>query len=174
MAVTLRHATADDARAIAEVHVAAWRWAYRGQLPDELLDGLSVDDREAMWAAGFLEPEDRGAVIVACDDDEGEVVGFANAGPSRDQGAPGTTGEVRAIYVVQEVQGKGVGARLIDEVERCLRGFGFERATLWVLETNDLGRRFYERNGWTWDGTTSDHQFECANRPIVRYARDLD
>jgi GNAT superfamily N-acetyltransferase len=76
--------------------------------------------------------------------------------------------------VVQEVQGKGVGARLLDEVERCLRGFGFERATLWVLETNDLGRQFYERNGWTWDGTSSDHQFECANRPIVRYARDLD
>jgi GNAT superfamily N-acetyltransferase len=173
MAVTVRHATADDARAIAEVHVAAWRWAYRGQLPDELLDGLSVEDREAMWAAWFLDPEDRGAVIVACDDD-GQVVGFANAGPSRDQGAPGTTGEVRAIYVIQEVQGKGVGARLIDEVERYLRGFGFERATLWVLETNDLGRRFYERNGWSWDGTTSDHQFECANRPIVRYARDLD
>jgi hypothetical protein len=46
--------------------------------------------------------------------------------------------------------------------------------SLWVLETNDLGRRFYERNGWAWDGAVSDHQFECANRPIVSYGRDLD
>jgi GNAT superfamily N-acetyltransferase len=172
MAVTLRHATADDARAIAEVHVAAWCWAYRGQLPDELLDRLSVDDREAFWAAWFLAPEDRGAVIVACDEDR--VIGFANVGPSRDDDAPDQTGEVRAIYVQQEAQGTGVGARLMDEAERLLRASGFERATLWVLATNDLGRRFYERNGWTWDGTTSDHQFDGANRPIIRYARDLD
>jgi GNAT superfamily N-acetyltransferase len=150
MAVTLRHATGDDARAIADVHVAAWRWAYRGQLPDELLEGLSVDDREAMWAASFLDPEDRGAVIVACDDD-GQVIGFANAGPSRDEGTPGTTGEVRAIYVVHEVQGKGVGARLLDAVERCLRGVRLRardavgprdqrpRATVLRTERLDLG-----------------------------------
>src|SRR5262245_25785080 len=144
MAVTLRLATADDARAIAEVHVAGWRWAYRDQLPDELLDDLSVDDREALWAAWFLDPEDRGTVIVACDDDAG-VVGFANAGPSRDEDAPGPTGEIRAIYVLQEVQGTGAGARLMHEAERSLREAGFARATLWVLESNDLGRRFYGR-----------------------------
>ena len=43
--VVIREATPDDARAIAEVHVASWRWAYRGDLPAEFLDGLSVDDR---------------------------------------------------------------------------------------------------------------------------------
>ena len=48
MPVTVRDATVDDARAIAEVHVASWRWAYRGQLPDDLLDGLSVDDPTAV------------------------------------------------------------------------------------------------------------------------------
>ena len=172
MSVVIRDATADDACAIAEVHVASWRWAYRGQLPEEVLDGLSVDQREAMWTAWFLRPEERAAVLVACDED-GRPLGFANAGPSRDDGAGDDTGELRAIYVLQEVQGTGVGARLLDEAERRLRSAGFDRATLWVLETNDLGRRFYERNGWTWDGTVSDHQFECANRPIVRYARDL-
>jgi GNAT superfamily N-acetyltransferase len=171
--VTVRDATVDDARAIAEVHVASWRWAYRGQLPDDLLDGLSVDDREAMWTAWFLRPEERAAALVASDED-GRVVGFANAGPCRDEGATPDTGELRAIYVLQDVQGSGVGrALLVASLDR-LRAAAYAAVTLWVLETNDLGRRFYERNGWAWDGTVSDHQFECANRPIVRYARHLD
>lgn len=32
-----------DARAVAEIHVAGWRWAYRGMVADELLDSLSVE-----------------------------------------------------------------------------------------------------------------------------------
>jgi len=47
--VVIREATSDDARAIAEVHMASWRWAYRGDLPAEFLDGLTVDDREREW-----------------------------------------------------------------------------------------------------------------------------
>ena len=170
--VTVRDATADDARAIAEVHVASWRWAYRDQLPADYLEALSVSDREAMWAAWFMKPEPRAAVVVACDDD-GRPVGFANAGPSRDEGSSPETGELRAIYVLQEVQGTGIGRALLEASLDVLRAADYERATLWVLETNDLGRRFYEKAGWRWDGATSDHQFECANRPIVRYEVDL-
>jgi len=172
MAVTVRDGSPEDAHAIAKVHVAAWRWAYRGQLPDSLLDGLSVDDREAMWAAWFLRPEERGAMVVAFDDGR-SVVGFANSGPSRDEGARQETGELRALYVVEEVRGTGVGRALHDEAIVRLRGAGFKDATLWVLETNDLGRRFYENAGWSRDGAVSHHMFECGNRRIVRYARDL-
>jgi hypothetical protein len=38
-----------------------------------------------------------------------------------------------------------------------------------VLETNERARSFYEAAGWRWDGTTSAHRFDCAERPIVRY-----
>ena len=34
--VVIREATPDDARAIAEVHVASWRWAYRDDLPADV------------------------------------------------------------------------------------------------------------------------------------------
>src|SRR6185503_6902264 len=40
--LTLREARAADARAIAEIHVAAWRAAYRGMMPDAYLASLSV------------------------------------------------------------------------------------------------------------------------------------
>ena len=169
---SVRAARADDARAIAEVHVASWRWAYRRILTDAFLDGLSVDDRERAWAAWFAGQEPRGCVFVAADP-TGAVVGFVNAGPSRDEGASPETGEVRAIYVLPEVQGTGVGRALMEAADAGLRAAGFRRATLWVLEANDLGRRFYEKAGWAWDGATSDHRFDCGNRPIVRYAADL-
>jgi RimJ/RimL family protein N-acetyltransferase len=44
---------------------------------------------------------------------------------------------------------------------------------LWVLESNQRARRFYERAGWSWEGTRSAHQMQCANLPILRYSRPL-
>ena len=47
--LTIRAATRDDARAIAEVHVASWRAGYRGLVDDDFLAALSVDARLATW-----------------------------------------------------------------------------------------------------------------------------
>jgi hypothetical protein len=45
----IRAATISDAYGIAEIQVAGWQAAYRGLMPDSLLDGLSVPKREEMW-----------------------------------------------------------------------------------------------------------------------------
>jgi len=39
--VEIRDARVEEARAIAEVHVASWQAAYRGLLPAEVLAGLA-------------------------------------------------------------------------------------------------------------------------------------
>ncbi|HUQ39529.1 MAG TPA: hypothetical protein VM030_05200, partial [Acidimicrobiales bacterium] len=60
MTVTSRHvrvAGVEDARAIAEVHVASWLAAYRGIIDDDVLDGLSVDARAARWVENLTDPE---------------------------------------------------------------------------------------------------------------------
>jgi hypothetical protein len=43
------HATPDDARAVAEVHVSSWRAGYQGLVLDGYLARMSVDKREEMW-----------------------------------------------------------------------------------------------------------------------------
>ena len=96
-----------------------------------------------------------------------------SAGPTGDDETPAGTGELFAIYLAEHAAGTGIGATLLERAERQLRDEGFSRATLWVLETNDRARRFYERHGWVWDGTRGEHRFDCGNRPIVRYAREL-
>jgi len=168
--VVVRAATPDDARAIAEVHVAAWRWAYRDDLPAAFLDGLTVDDREREWSER-LTPDGRGGALVALED--GVLVGFCSFGPSRDDGAPDRTAEILTIYLLEDAVSRGIGRALFAAATDRLRDLGYTRATLWVMASNERSRRFYERAGWSWDGTTSDHRFDCANVPIVRYAAAL-
>lgn len=129
--VRIRDGRPEDARAIAEVHIASWRWGYRELLPEATLDALSVADREAMWAGWLADPEPRAEVLVA--EVDGRVIGFTGYG----------------------------------------RALGYERATLWVLETNERTRRFYEIAGWKPDGATSTERVDCANLPTVRYRVDL-
>ena len=124
-----------------------------------------------MWLDAFADPDRRNGAFVA--EEGGRVVGFASFCPSRDEDAPRATGEVPAIYVEPPAMGKGVGRKLLEEATAELRLAGFTRATLWVLEGNERARRFYENEGWTWDGSVSTHMFDCANEPVVRYAVDL-
>ena len=167
----VRAARPDDARSVAEVHVASWRHTYQGLLPDDYLERLSVDDREAMWLGAFADPEPKSGAFVAAVDDR--IVGFASFGPSRDEDVSERTGEVPAIYVDPSVLGTGVGRELFEAATLALRDAGFARATLWVLEANALARRFYEKAGWAWDGSVGTHMFDCANEPVVRYVVDL-
>ena len=48
VAMRIREAEPKDARAIAEIHVRSWQAAYRGQLADDYLDELKVEDRLEM------------------------------------------------------------------------------------------------------------------------------
>jgi len=172
--VTIRDARPADARAIAEVHVAGWRWAYEGQLPASVLDGLSGDERETFWRSQLETPAAGSGCLVA-EDEQLRIVGFASYGTGAEDDGPAIpgAGELFAIYLLHEVLGTGVGRALFSAAEDGLRAVGFATGFLWVLETNDLARRFYEKAGWAWDGTTSQHRFDCGNRPIVRYAATL-
>jgi ribosomal protein S18 acetylase RimI-like enzyme len=101
------------------------------------------------------------------------VVGFCSFAPSRDDDAEAHTAEILTIYLLREAAGRGIGRELFASSVGRLGELGYDRATLWVMASNDRTRRFYEAAGWSWDGTTSDHRFDCANVPIVRYATDL-
>lgn len=168
--VAIRAAGPDDAPSIARVRIESWRWAYRGLVPDAVLDAMSVDDSELDWRRTVLAHD--GISVFVAEDGAG-AVGFVSAGPSRDDAAPANTGEIGALYVLRAHTGAGVGAALMRAGEDALRTGGFERATLWVLWANTVARGFYEHRGWTWDGTTSTHQVQCDHLPVVRYALDL-
>jgi hypothetical protein len=51
----IRFADPEDARAVAEIHVEAWRAAYAGILPEAFLAALTVSSREAFWEQVLAE-----------------------------------------------------------------------------------------------------------------------
>jgi ribosomal protein S18 acetylase RimI-like enzyme len=166
MGVTIRPAAAADAGAIAAVHVAAWRWAYRGLVADAALQALSMVTREGMWR----EIIPLGGVVAAVDGDQ--VVGFVAYGATEQSGT-GDAGEVFAIYLLEGWTGMGIGHTLITRATEGLRALGFDRATLWVLEANTRARRFYEAVGWRSDGVRGLCDIGGAAYAEVRYTMDL-
>ena len=78
--------------------------------------------------------------------ENGDIVGFANAGPER-EGDRIYRGELYAIYILEEYQRIGLGRRLFSSVTRRLLADGFNSMLLWVLEDNRPAIRFYESLG---------------------------
>jgi GNAT superfamily N-acetyltransferase len=146
--VTVRRARPADARAVADVHVRTWQAAYRHAFPQEVLDGLSVDERETLWRKSL---EEGYAAWVA--ETEGRIVGFAAAGPSRTEQ---DAGELYAIYVLPESWGSGAARELMSAAHEWFAQEGYTTAMLWVLADNPRARRFYEREGWRAEGTRLD------------------
>ena len=171
MAARIREATPKDAEAIAGIHVRSWQAAYRGQLTDEFLDGLTVEDRLDQHRRSLQDPRAEWRTWVA--EEAGRVVGFAVTGPSEDGDAARETAEVYAIYLDPDLLGTGLGRGLFARAIEDLRERGFAEATLWVLETNERARRFYEVAGWKPDGTVSSERVDCEMRPTVRYRVSL-
>ena len=161
----VREASIDDADAIASVHVASWQATYRGLVPDSVLDRMSVRERADRWRDWFSQPQVGGVFVAEAD---GAVVGFVNAGASRDGDASGNTGEIRAIYAVAEAWGTGAGAALMNEAVAWLRN-DYTCATLWVLEGNARGRGFYDKGGWAPDGSRQMLDFDGTELPEIRY-----
>jgi GNAT superfamily N-acetyltransferase len=179
---TVRAARPDDAEAIADAHVRGWLTTYRGLVPDEILDGLSVERRAAHWrdtisaetaaqatdGAGEGDAGTAGRTWVI--EEAGQVRGFAATGAIRDQpDGLSTAGEVFAIYLMPEARGHGLGRALFAHVVDDLRDRGFDPVVVWVFEANTGARRFYEAAGFEPDGARQPVELGETSLPEIRY-----
>ncbi len=168
----IREARVGDESEISRVHVAAWRAAYRGMMPDDFLDALDERVRAKRWRER-LETNPSGRRIVVATANE-SIVGFAGVGPARDEA--GTRGELYMINLAPTAWGRGIGSALLETCVESLSRFGHREAILWVLRQNARARRFYQREGWTHEGDRRDtinengFTFEVDE---LRYVRSL-
>lgn len=150
----VRPAVPDDAEAVAAVHIASWQAAYRGQLPDDFLDGLESQFRARadFWRQEIASPRTTTHEIWVATL-AGHLRGFVALGPARDANSR-VTGEVYAIYVHPNTWRQGLGTMLFTRAMTRLAALGFSKTILWVLQSNTPARRFYELAGWSADGRT--------------------
>jgi GNAT superfamily N-acetyltransferase len=173
-AFEVRPALVRDAEAVAALHVRSWRAAYAGIMPDQVLRDLDPQERAARLRQRYADPLPRTYQLVAVETGSGAVAGLADAGPyhydqSWDELDP-VIGEVYAIYTDPRWWDHGVGRLLMDAAVTALRADQRHPIHVWVLTANHRARRFYERYGFTTDGTTSTISFDGApDLAEVRY-----
>jgi GNAT superfamily N-acetyltransferase len=136
-------ASYDDLPEVAQIHVASWKHAYIGQVPQPYLDSLDVTRRLWGWQAQFPNRDVSGLLVARLD---GAAAGFVCFGPARDQDRQ-DWGEIYAVYVLKEHWGRGIGHTLYRNAYAGLRDKGFKRAYLWVLDTNHHAIAAYQRWG---------------------------
>ena len=146
--IAIRTAKPGDARAIAEIHVATWRAAYRGLMPDDFLAALSVDERTAMWSTALGRPSPSQLTLVEI---EGTLAAFCIYGPTRDDEPP-EVAEIYALNVHPARWREGLGRALCEHAVAEAAARGHTAIALWVMTANDRARRFYERLGYAADG----------------------
>ena len=128
----IRRAVATDRPAIAQLHTASWQDAYRGILPDSLLDDRLPAIMAERWAGQAIGPSD--AVLVA--EDDGEIIGFAATWD-------GDPVYIDNLHVAAQAQSRGIGRRLLAETARHFLAIGSKRALLHVVAVNRRARDLY-------------------------------
>jgi ribosomal protein S18 acetylase RimI-like enzyme len=144
--VTIRRATEEDARTLAEIGRTTFIAAF-GRLypPDDLaafLEASHRPDQYVAWAA-----DNRFALWLA--ELDGRAAGYALAGPCalpHPEVTP-ACGELKRIYLSPQAQGGGTGGRLLADALSWLQQPGRD---LWLgVYSDNLGaQRLYGRHGF--------------------------
>lgn len=147
MDAVIRKARKTDAEQIGNVHYKAWIETYTGLLPEDYLVTRSAEKSADL----FRKTGCRNLVVA---EKKGEIVGFCGWGEFRDSTSEECTGEIQGIYVLDTYKRKHIGQRLMCYALEQLIKNNYQKAGLWVLDTNKNAIRFYERMGFEHNGAT--------------------
>jgi GrpB-like predicted nucleotidyltransferase (UPF0157 family)/GNAT superfamily N-acetyltransferase len=171
--VKVRKASGGDVPRIAEIHVRSWQAAYRGILPDELLDDLKVSEREESWRA-LLSDEGNDRLTLVAEDSGHGLTGFCSVATSSRGGvASEATPEIGALYIDPDHWREGAGGALLSAALAELRVRGWGEVVLWVLPENQPALAFYDRFGFAVEKGVEKRE-ERSGRPVIRLRLALD
>jgi ribosomal protein S18 acetylase RimI-like enzyme len=179
----LRPALPDDALVVARVHVRAWQVGYRGLLPAGYLESLRAEDRAARYTFGRADGPRTTVAVERSETGGGDPDGSAGgAGGGAPRGIDGDElvgfatihgAELCALHVDPAAWNRGVGRALIAQARADLAAEGVTEAHVWVLVGNTRAERFYQRDGWTTDGTRRSDTVWGAVVEEIAYRRRL-
>ena len=141
----IRTAMEDDITAIASLHICSWQAAYKGIVPNELLDSRDIDASIRSWRSTLSSyPEN----LVVAQSGNGMLVGFCCSGPVVDSVRNGNFEfEIYGLHVDPSHYRQGIGSALLANSFSRMNGLGLAKAIVWTLEDLVRSRHFYEKNG---------------------------
>lgn len=184
--IVLFDARFHNSRALAKVHVDAWRATYRGIMPDKVIKALTYRRFEEKWEQLLSQDDPDVFTFMAIDPDHG-LLGFLRAGPNDDPEAVSRR-EIYAINVAPRFQRRGIGSllmreafwRILDDARwRVEAGIDppedpQDTAFLWVLKANQKTRWFMKALGGRAAGTGEDMIGSERLAKVAYHWDDLD
>lgn len=166
--VEIRYALEDESEQLAKVHLASYLAAYQDLMPQEYLAKLTLDKRIEAYRRILIEDTNQVTTLRV----NRQTIGCMVFGICRDQDLAERSGEIESLYLLPNFQGNGYGKMLLHWGLEKLLEQGCEACVLWVLRDNYQARGFYERLGFTLDGS---ERTIIRGTPIVqvRYMLEL-
>lgn len=165
----VRKAKIEDAYNVGIVLTHSWQSAYKGIIPKEYLDNLSVEKKSEQFKNGMQEFKGIYFYVAVIGN---RIIGFLTLQKGRDIDKQ-NCGEIGAIYLIPDYWDKGLGKKFMDSAISELKKMNFSSIFLWVLEDNLRARLFYEKYGFLFDGAKKERNI--GNSPLVemRYVLNI-
>jgi len=162
-AAKLRTASPGDGAAIAALHLASQRDAYRGIVPTELIEHPDLAERTRDWEETLVAAAGPTYLL----EDGERLLGFCYVRPAPDADLdPHTVAEISNLHVAPTQRGRGHGSVLFAAARGWAAG-RFRDLTLWVLKENQPARGFYEKLGMAPDGAA--RTYHGSDVRVLRY-----
>jgi putative acetyltransferase len=140
-----------DINRVAEIHTFGRRTALRGILPDDqLFNKINVTERTEYFQKDIQNTLHESYVY-----DDGVIRGFLTIRPNQCEDY-GKHLEILRIYTDPAMKGEGIGSKLLDFAWQKAIQKGCDGICLWVVEENTAARNFYERRGYTFEGSKKE------------------
>ena len=153
--MNVRNAEFEDIKQLGHIMAVSFRSAFSDFVTSQTLDACAQEKGCIALLEGIFQ---EGKMHFLMDGDSGMLV-WEDAG----DGA-----QIVAIHSLPESWGTGLGKAMLVE---ALRQIGDRPVFLWAFKDNKRARRFYEKNGFHWDGTERVSEFDDALE--VRYVKGI-
>lgn len=159
--MSVRLATADDAAAIAAIYrpyVEGSRISFEVTAPDAAEIARRMQSLIHSW------------LVI---EEDGRVAGYASTAPMRDRAAYRWSVET-GIYIAPEMQGRGLGRRLLEAHIGMLEQQGFVTIVAGIALPNDASVALHEKLGFTLSGIEHGVGYKLGEWiDVGRWQRDL-
>ena len=167
MGYKIRRREQKDCKTIAHVVTIAWQETYRGIVNDEFLDNLSDNEKERGFRSfNNFNDNDNHQFVLEVDDN---IVGFIKFGYTNELDYE-NQGEIFALYIIKEYQGKGFGKKLMETGINEWTNMGCSKIRIGCLKDNP-SNEFYKFMGAKFIRTRI---FKLPNQELIENVYCLD
>ena len=103
MSVFIRNADVNDCAILGKIHSESWKVAYKGIVPDSILDNMSSEKSEKRFYSSISQGLENNVLIINND----QTAGFMCLGKCRDKDLDCSYGEIWGIYLLPAFWGQG-------------------------------------------------------------------